>query len=542
LNNRSIANQPVNQPRICVEVLRKVLASRGLQPSATAEANYRQTAYETLLRNLRTSYEELRLLGNDDDRRAALANRLGIAPTPDQLGRLILQPSEITEANLQKLFGLAETRDPFALNTTPVIQEPELLTWRLAKLRAIWQQQDDAAQSDVGTPAPVIDPDLIGEQDFRTPTPEDRAYGLWQERREWVEDELARIKQLRESKGKGVAIDGFNAVVGDILGPVDEPNIGFIALERKYEAGEDIEPQIRKKQLSLQPFLYLMRIHDLASSGIVLDAEWADVYSILTQVQKFRLYRAWREEEGTLTLGPDYFQLPPAEAPPIELPRWRATPQARQLWQATLESRIDQKQAMVQALQDAVDAAERATLPALREALMEPLRQPKETLGAAADRLTRGLAIDFQSGEGLKTTRIAQAIDTLQTAIFSVRTGRFTGTDPAADWELALGNDYKEADFDEEWQWMGTHGAWRSAMFVFLYPENLLLPTLRKHQTPAFRNLVDALRSNRRLTSQQARAVASEYSDYYRDVCSMTPDASCQTETRFSEQERRTIF
>ena len=37
-------------------------------------------------------------------------------------------------------------------------------------------------------------------------------------------------------------------------------------------------------------------------------------------------------------------------------------------------------------------------------------------------------------------------------------------------------------------------------MFVFLYPENILLPPLRRWQTPAFDSLVRELRSRRQLT------------------------------------------
>ena len=530
-NNRDAAHQPVHQVRICIEVLRK------LNPSVAAEANYLQTAYETLLRNLGTSYEELRLVGAGENKRQALANRLGIAPTPDQLDRLILQPNQITEVNLEKRFGLAQTRDPLSPNAPPVTQEPELLTWQLEKQRALWKQQDDAARSDMGTLVPVIDPDLIGDRDFRTPTPLDGAYLLWQQRRKFVTDELARIKQLRESPQK-TAIAGFNEIVNNVLGSVDE----LITLADQYKQGNDIESQLKAKKLTLQPFLHLLRIRDLASTGTVLDREWTDVYSILAQVQKFRQYDVWRKEEGTLTLGPDYFKLSLAETQPFELPRWRATQQARQSWQAALEARINQKQTLIQALQAAVDATEEVALPLLRDALLETLRQnsdetirkPYETvLDVIANRLTRELAIDFKVSRNQKTTRIEQGIETMQTILFSVRTGRFADTDRAANWKLALKSDYKEADFDEEWQWMGTYAAWRSAMFVFLRPENLLLPSLRRHQTPVFRNLVSELRSNRRLAPEQARAIAVAYSEYYRDVCSLTLDASCQTGTNF---------
>ena len=68
-----------------------------------------------------------------------------------------------------------------------------------------------------------------------------------------------------------------------------------------------------------------------------------------------------------------------------------------------------------------------------------------------------------------------------------------------------------QEEFDEELRWMGSYANWYSAMQVFLYPENLLLPTLRpvptlppsehtpsvmekETQTHAFRELIEDLR------------------------------------------------
>ena len=52
-----------------------------------------------------------------------------------------------------------------------------------------------------------------------------------------------------------------------------------------------------------------MRSRELASAGTILDADWADVYSIAAQVTKLGRYATWREEEQTkgITLSPDYF-------------------------------------------------------------------------------------------------------------------------------------------------------------------------------------------------------------------------------------------
>src|SRR5215472_2135349 len=86
-------------------------------------------------------------------------------------------------------------------------------------------------------------------------------------------------------------------------------------------------------------------------------------------------------------------------------------------------------------------------------------------------------------------------------------------------------------DFDEEWQWIGSYATWRAAMLVFLYPENLLLPSLRRQQTPAFQKLVNNIRSLAMLTPDQASQEAQAYASYYEDVCTLQQiEASCTYE------------
>ena len=56
-------------------------------------------------------------------------------------------------------------------------------------------------------------------------------------------------------------------------------------------------------------------------------------------------------------LAPDAFEWSAGTASPaVPLPRWRATPQARQAWRSTLESRVQQQASSRQALQSVVGA------------------------------------------------------------------------------------------------------------------------------------------------------------------------------------------
>src|SRR4029453_11761113 len=123
---------------------------------------------------------------------------------------------------------------------------------------------------------------------------------------------------------------------------------------------------------------------------------------------------------------------------------------------------------------------------------------------------------------GVKTTRVDQAIETLQGILFSLRSGRLaTGTDGA--WTLPQ-EKLQEQLFDAEWAWIGSYRTWLAAMRVFAYPENQLFPTLYVRDAPflkptqAFFNgernklgLIQALRQAFRVTPELARQKATAY-------------------------------
>src|SRR4029450_5375584 len=130
--------QPVNQARICIEVLRKYLGASTPLGLSQAELRYRESAYNALLNRIGTSNEELRLArGADPETRGALAAKLGIDPderAPGQIDQLLLEPQETPEAKLEELFGLADTRRDPSLS----MPDPRLLKWQLDHLGTIW--------------------------------------------------------------------------------------------------------------------------------------------------------------------------------------------------------------------------------------------------------------------------------------------------------------------------------------------------------------------------------------------------------------------
>src|SRR5262245_24594510 len=548
--NRTVANQSASQVRLCIEVLRRYLSKNGSSVPAAAEAAYRQAAYGALLQQLSTSYDEIRLARvADASARAALASRLGIAVTqfrPDRLDQLLLQPADLTEIALKNLFGLEETTvRPLADSLLP---ECNLLIWQKENLRSAWQQQDEAARSEMDLPAPVIDPDLLSAEDLRTPSSGNAAYDLWKARRDYVAAQLTALDTLR--KTQPTQLSGFNSLMANAISSVAV----LLDLLAQLQSGNSIDIQLQAKRLTMQAFLHLMRVRQLADANTMLDAEWNDVYAILIQVKKFALYATWRGEERQkgMILGPDYFQLSDNNQSLIEaLHRWRATPQARQAWRRTLGSRMEQELTLTQTMQSVVSAAEQAALPMLRDACIAAVAGARD-VSVIADRLTQELGIDCKDSGHLRTTRAQQALETLQAVLLSLRTGRFKNappvlgtTNPAANWVLALNpSTYTAAEFDEEWRWIGGYTTWNAAMRVFAYPESYLLPELRPASSPtqglvptaAYQELMKGLRDETRLSAEKARHLAETYLHKLTDDLATLPPTLCHPTFVITEQ------
>jgi hypothetical protein len=280
-----------------------------------------------------------------------------------------------------------------------------------------------------------------------------------------------------------------------------------------------------------------MRIRGLAkATQPITDLEWETMYATLTQAMIQRKSAQLRDEEQGkgIILSPDLFKIPKAFLTPLPFldlstPRWLSTWQARRDWQDMLQSRIDQEDSIASGLASAIIMIEEASLPALRDALIAASDAVGVNLNEQAEWITTRLLIDTRAGGCRMTTRVAQALETLQTLVFDLRTGQFKQLSPSP---LSLVSDY----FDEEWKWIGSYATWRSAMFVFLYPENILQPSLLKDKTPAFETLITNTRGLR-LNPKKACEEAQTYSDYFSDICSLEIEATCQASTVMSTGE-----
>jgi hypothetical protein len=475
-----------------------------------AVSDYPAAAYAALLRALGTSLEELRAArAADAVQRQALAARLGIelsTARPDALDELLLPTTDVAEADLERLFGLARTEgDPLRGSAVA----PQLLTWQQRKLRTEWAVEDYATTSADDYTPPVIDPDIVTDADFRDRTAAGTVYELelWQQRRQWIAGQVQTLAQRRAGQPTDAA--ALTAVLGYAL-----PGFDVEAVAAERGAGRDIGPQLAAVQLDVDGFERLATLSKLASATPPLsDDEWQDVEAILVQVLKVGQFPAWRQAEHAagLLLDPDVFQL--GAATPQDLPAWRANWSTRLRWQQRLAGRASQLAELAARLTAAVATAERAALPVLRDAALS-VAAPRP---ADRDALARRLCIDLDAGPELATNRLDQAIEAMQALLSGVDAG---GGLARVDlpWIASVGSDQLRG----EMSWMGHYASWTSAMGVFLWPENHLLPATRptgdptapENQTRPFRTLVEKVTDPLKaglLSPAAARAAAGSY-------------------------------
>jgi hypothetical protein len=524
------AARSVAQSRIAVEVLRGRLGSPAPQP---LDQRYRALAYQTLLQQVGTSYDELRLARNaDSTTRRSLATRLGIAMTatrrPDRLDELTLSPDLVSDEKLEALFGYRSTAPSDSLGSLP--EAASFSLWQRDALGAQWSQEDALQRDSAAGPQPIIDPDIIGDGHVRNRHVEDPAFSLLTARRRWIEETLAKIEAAANDGGD--PLTRFDELVLTYIGALD-----VAGLAARDADGADIGPDLAAVNLDLRAFRFLAHCRELLAAGELLDTEMHDVVSILLQIQKLREYRHWRLEErrASIVLAPSSFIIdaadPTAATAPPDIPHWRVKSSDYTEWRRTLAARAAALETVENSSRRGVDATEGLVLPALRDALIAEIATQaslSEEIETATDQLTRELMIDLREASGRTTTRADQALETLQGVLFSARVGRLDVDGDGREWTIGV-TSTDERDFDREWSWMGSYRSWLAAMRVFAYPENQLLPALYVDDpglappTAAFRIFIEKLRDEGHVTPPAARRLAAEYLEALRAPTSGVP-------------------
>lgn len=400
----------------------------------------------------------------------------------------------------------------------------KLPLWRAsAEDRSTWRKALDLVRK-----KPFVDPDIIRPDFLKSLDSDSTAFALWDERNEALLTLFNTIKTEREAQS--TALSGFDFIVDKYLVKTTASAV-LIGLNEQLSLGEDISGQLLQLNLTPEALKFLLDIRTLANeapSSILAD-EWYEVYSILLQVDKERTFSAWNDEEEVagLVLSPDHFVISEYKNDDfsgedrMHQVLWRYSEKTKKQWINALEARIAQETAVYDLLKEIVDRAEEEWMKTLRDALIMATDVSGTKLKEKAKAVSDKLMIDAENNCCQKTTRIAQAIETLQGLFFSVRTGILQDTYPGLTINLTTDR------FDEEWVWMGSYATWRAAMFVNIYPENLLYPTYRKNQTVGFRIFADAIRNDNRLNPQKALKLVKDYFSYFEDVCKLTLVASC---------------
>src|SRR5262249_25766336 len=220
-----------------------------------------------------------------------------------------------------------------------MVRKAQVPRWRASvEARAAWQQ----ALRGRSRP-PGIDPDMIGPQDLRHAF-QGTAYDLWDTRQTAIGNKMAALQTARQASPTPLA--GLDTILMSALS-ISAEALG--AIDQDRQQGKGIDKRLDQLTLPTDAFAQLIRVYTLAKAGPPVqpsESEWQDVYAILTQVFKRRLFAQWRAEEAaaTLVLGPDDFHIPdpppltfPLQEPPL-LPAWRATRSDRQDWQDTLQA------------------------------------------------------------------------------------------------------------------------------------------------------------------------------------------------------------
>jgi len=411
-------------------------------------------------------------------------------------------------------------------NTTGLIYwkalKARLPLWRASlEDRLVWQQA-----LRVRSQPPLIHPTVVQAGDLQRVTPGDAAFDIWKARYNQVITWHDAMKSTREAAPN--ALGGLDKIIQDTF-EIEPADLESLDLERLV--GHSVEKRLDQLNLTSGSFTYLLKLRNLAKAAQpITSSEWDIIYNTLVQVKVYLEFSAFRAEEQLkhIILAPDFFKiqtnpLTPLLLPDPATPLWLSNWQTRRDWQDGLQSRLDQQNSLTEALRSTVGAVEEATLSALRDALIIASNAVGANLQEQAEWITTRLLIDARAGGCQNTTRVALALETLQTLIFDLRSGQFKQLVP---FSLSLVSDY----FDQEWQWIGSYASFRAATFVFIYPENILQPSLLKYKTPVFADLVKNTRTLR-LDPANACNQAEIYAAYFRDVCSLNIQATCQAST-----------
>lgn len=494
------ANTAENELRLPIRLLHQLLETADVDdaPATSAARHARFVAHHRLLNALGTTRTEIRRArGADPATRAALAARLGLSlasDRPDQLDALLLDSTEMTDEDLSRVFGLTPPRA--RPSGTPGL----ILQWQRSTLSTDFLVEDSSHP----LPHALLDPDVVSASDVRAGTARaDELRALLAARQAVIGAEESRLLALIRPSDDGA--DPAQRLSRTLAAALQGVTVGQL---RDWMAaddrGEEITEHLTATGLDRPGLRWLVAAAEAtAGTGTDQEEDRILVVWVLVAALRTRLTPTWRGEEAGVSLDPAYFTDSGAgpEFHPI-----RGVATARQQWRDRLATRVDAVTALEAAAAAAIDSAEKAALPLVRDGLVASLAPLAGDL-AALDLLAARRQVDAGVSGALQATVIGYAITALQLLLRSVRARDQHPSSPTAGWVVP-----DEAAFDTGWRWLSTKAQWQRAVTGWLFPESLLDPAGTPGASASFVVLVENLAgAGVRLTPEEADSALDRY-------------------------------
>lgn len=404
---------------------------------------------------------------------------------------------------------------------------------------------------------PFIQPDFVPPQYIKNFIPSSITYSLWNSRNSQILADQTTLNSLfNPSLIVSTLVTNFQNVVrlliarAGVFSPPPAPSpdlfVFFTNIKLAEEGGESIKPLVTQLGFTLEAYRFLETTYNTllseppASLSQLVADEYKTLIDIFIRTKYANVTFDWVVQEYTnnLPLTQKDFQLlnlQPTVFPITNLPEynvWRAPYANRKAWKDKLETRIQEEKNAGVKLKDILQEVEDVNMPVMRDALITALTLLCESFDDAAERLAKTYFIETKDNCCYKHTRVSFAIETLQGFYLALQTGVFD--DFVQNFKLLA------PDFEQEWKWLGSYASWRGAMFTFIYPENLLYPTLKRQQSPAFVKLATTLREANRFSPKDACDAAKEYEDYLKDLSDLEIIATASVNAQMANDSNET--
>lgn len=401
---------------------------------------------------------------------------------------------------------------------------------------------------------PVIQPDIVPPENINEFVSGEKVHDIWVNRKIDLDTLRSNIEILFNDTITPDAdlLENYELLLAMAIARTDDDGIDvdtylgyFLNLEGLENSGVDIRPYLAQYGINISAYRVLQSVYTIIKTAVdetepidLLDSEYTDVVDILVAIhsQNVMPFEAIQEEfdEDIILSGTDFQNYKPnsVQFPIILLEepnKWRSPNTLRKAWKDTLETRIERSKNVKEQWADVLIDTEEITMPMMRDALIEALRNSCETFEDASERLAQMLFIETKDNCCVKHSRVSFAIETIQGFIFSLESGVYD--------DYLQGFSISAPNFKKEWEWIGSYATWRSAVFTYIFPENLLYPTLKRLQSPPFRELSNTIGNANRFSSDDACRAAKNFQEHFEDLQHLKIVCTTNSQAYFFNQD-----